>query len=79
MYCKQMQKMLENLERLSISEGKAASVVLPNEDSRCAAILRKIVKNLTVSGQYGKAASIVRPSVNEIVELRKYLFSSRYH
>lgn len=72
MYCKQTQKMLENLERLNIhsleGEGKAASVVLPEEDSRCAAILRRVVKNLTAQG---KAASIV--SNNEVKDLKKYL------
>jgi hypothetical protein len=75
MYCKQTQKMLENLERLSIhslgGSGKAASIVLPNEDSRCAAILRKVVRNLTDNGQQGKAASIV--SSNEVAQLKKYL------
>lgn len=77
MYCKQTQKMLENLERLSIHsmEGKAASVVLPDEDSRCASILRRVVKNLTDSGQQGKAASIV--STNEVVQLKRILLGRR--
>jgi hypothetical protein len=73
MYCKQTQKMIENLERLSIhsleGNGKAAAVVLPNEDSRCASIIRTVVKNLT---SQGKAASIVTTG-NEVAQLKKYL------
>jgi hypothetical protein len=53
---------------------------IPNDDARCATILRQVVKNLKAQGQEGqsKAASVIStPTGNELVQLRKVLFTKR--
>jgi hypothetical protein len=50
---------------------------ISNDDARCAAILRQVVKNLKAQGQEGqsKAASVIStPTGNELVQLREVLF-----
>ena len=55
-------------------------IPIPDDDERCAYILRQVVRNLKAQGQEGesKAASIMlTPTGNELVQLRRVLFSKR--